>query len=112
MKLCYLGKTIVGVIYNDTIYDGILIDKKSYCIKDDSGRKNIYPKELFKEIDILFKAKYTGKSSDWQCIDGKVYDIVYEDNDFYSVIDETKQNYMYPKCCFEIIPNNINIMEK
>jgi hypothetical protein len=113
MKVCYLGKTIVDKIYNDKIYDAIQFDKDNYCIRDDTGNKSIYSKNLFREIQILCKAKYIGKSCSFGCIYGHIYDIISNFDDYaYEIIDETNQSYMYQKFDFEIIPNNVNIMEK
>ena len=112
MKVIYNGKTIPNVIYKDIIYEAISADKMNYRIKDDSGHKNIYPKSEFKEIHIICKARYTGKSDDWGCINGNIYDITAINYDiFYEVIDETRQTYMYQKNCFEIIPNKVNIVD-
>ena len=113
MKVCYLGKTIVGKIYNDIIYDAIQLDMNNYCIKDNTGNKNYYQKNLFKEIQIINKAKYVGKSISYGCINGHIYDIISDLDDYaYEIIDESNQTYMYPKKDFEIIPNNISIMGK
>ena len=112
MKVLYLGKTISNKIYNDTIYDAIVKDRKYFLIKDDTGNKNTYEKSLFKEIHILFKVKFLGRSNSLGCINGNIYNITSDLDDlFYEVIDETKQTYMYLKNDFEIIPNNINILE-
>ena len=113
MKVQYLGKTIVNQIYNDSIYEAVSMDSVNYTIKDNSGHKNVYPKTFFKEIHVLYKAKYIGETDITDLIVGNIYDITSDmDEDFYEVIDETSETYMYPKEFFEVIPNNVNVFEK
>ena len=112
MKVIYLGKTIPNIIYNDTIYNVIKNDADNFWVIDDTGNKHKYKKHLFKEIPILYKAKYIGSSSPLGCINGNIYNITSDlDDIFYEVIDETQQTYMYLKKDFEVIPNNVNILE-
>ena len=113
MKVLYLGKTIVNQIYNDVVYEAVSMDFKNFIIKDNSGHKNVYPKTAFKEIHVLYKAKYIGETDITDLVVGNIYDITSDmDDDFYEIIDETSETYMYPKEFFEVIPNNVNVFEK
>ena len=50
------------------------------------------------------KVKYTGKISDpMELINGKIYDCIGIEKDWYRVIDETGEDYLYPPNEFEII---------
>ena len=51
------------------------------------------------------KAVYIGDSDELGLINGKIYEIVGEEEslDMYSVIDETGEDYMYPRSDFIII---------
>ena len=50
------------------------------------------------------KVKYIGKVSDpLELINGRIYDCLGEEKNCYRVIDETKEDYLYPKKEFEII---------
>lgn len=51
------------------------------------------------------KVRYLGDSDPYQLLNGKVYDVTYidEDTGWYSVIDETGDDYMYAPEDFEIV---------
>ena len=49
------------------------------------------------------KGKYIGESDPFYCINGKIYDILGEDNDMYIVVDEIGEGYLYEKEDFEIV---------
>lgn len=50
------------------------------------------------------KVKYTGvDSSPLELINGKVYECLGIEQDWYRVIDETEEDYLYPPEEFEII---------
>lgn len=51
--------------------------------------------------------KYVGDySSPLGVINGKVYECVSEDDYWYRVIDETDEDYLYPKTDFEIVDDD------
>lgn len=49
------------------------------------------------------KVKYLGKSDPLMLLNGKVYDVVSIERDWYRIIDESGMDYLYPPECFEII---------
>lgn len=57
------------------------------------------------------KAKYIGKEkmdfliadNDIDLIPGKIYDVLQEDSYWYRVVDESGEDYRYPKSFFEIV---------
>ena len=49
------------------------------------------------------KVKYLGKSDPLELLNGKIYDVVSIERDWYRIIDETKMDYLYPPKCFEIV---------
>lgn len=57
------------------------------------------------------KVKYIGKTkmnflvkdNDMDLITGKIYDVLSEDKDEYNLIDESGEDYAYPKAFFEIV---------
>lgn len=52
------------------------------------------------------KVKYHGESSPIGLIDGKIYDVVSIEKDWYRIVDETHDDYLYPPECFEIVEPN------
>ena len=51
------------------------------------------------------KVRYLGESDSLELLNGKVYEVtkVVYDGSFYSVIDETGDDYLYPADQFEIV---------
>ena len=43
------------------------------------------------------------KDNDMDLITGKIYDVLSEDKDEYNLIDESGEDYSYPKSFFEIV---------
>ena len=55
-------------------------------------------------IDNNIKVKYLGKSDPFGLINGKIYDVLaIEDEEWYRIIDETDEDYLYPVGAFEIV---------
>lgn len=52
------------------------------------------------------KVVYHGESSPLGLIEGKVYDVLSIEKDWYRVIDETDEDYLYPPECFEVVEPN------
>ena len=50
--------------------------------------------------------KYHGESSPVSLIDGKEYEVISIEKDWYRIVDETDEDYLYPPECFEIIEPN------
>lgn len=54
----------------------------------------------------LMKVKYIGAISyPLELINGKIYDCLGIEEDWYRVIDETGEDYLYPPEEFEIVPD-------
>ena len=49
------------------------------------------------------KAKYIGKSNEFYCINGKVYDVIGESNGYWKVVDESGEDYLYDPSVFEVV---------
>lgn len=49
------------------------------------------------------KARYIGKSDEFYCINGKVYEVVGEAHGMLKVIDESGEDYLYSPEMFEVI---------
>ena len=49
------------------------------------------------------KMDYIVKDNDMDLIPNKVYKVLSEDDDEYNIIDESGEDYSYPKSFFEII---------
>ena len=52
------------------------------------------------------KVKFLGESSPLELINGKIYEVVYVEKDWYRIVDETNDDYLYPPECFEIVEEN------
>lgn len=49
------------------------------------------------------KVKYTGKTEFLVLTNGKVYDVVSVEKDWYRIVDDSGEDYLYPPECFEIV---------
>lgn len=57
------------------------------------------------------KVEFTGKSDPFALLHGKIYDVVSIEQDWYRIIDETDEDYLYPPESFKIVdhePPGIN----
>lgn len=52
------------------------------------------------------KVKYHGESSALGLLDGKTYDVLSIEGGWYRIVDETKDDYLYPPESFEIVEPN------
>ena len=48
-------------------------------------------------------AKYLGKTDQILLINGKLYEVISIERDWFRIIDETGEDYLYPPELFEII---------
>jgi len=48
------------------------------------------------------RVKYIGKSDRFGCINGKIYEVVAEEKNFYRVVDESGEDYLYLKKNFTV----------
>jgi hypothetical protein len=56
---------------------------------------------------VIVLVKYVGESSPIGLINGKYYEVLSIEDDWYRIIDETDEDYLYPPEAFDIIePNN------
>lgn len=51
------------------------------------------------------KVKYIGKTSSLGLINGKIYSVISIEKDWYRIIDESEEDYLYPPELFEIVEN-------
>jgi hypothetical protein len=49
------------------------------------------------------KVKFLGESDPLELTSGKVYDVLSVEKDWYRIVDETGEDYLYPPEIFEII---------
>ena len=49
------------------------------------------------------KAKWIGKTTSFMMTNGKVYEVLSIEKDWYRVIDDTGEDYLYPPQKFEIV---------
>lgn len=49
------------------------------------------------------EAKYLGESDPLELINGKTYNVLSVEQEWYRIIDETGEDYLYPPEAFEII---------
>lgn len=49
------------------------------------------------------KVRFIGKDDPLALRNGKVYDVISVDHRWYRIIDETKEDYLYPPQLFEIV---------
>ena len=58
------------------------------------------------------RVRYIGKSDPLELLNGKVYDVVSVEGDWYRIVDETGEDYLYPPQVFEIVePNDGSVPE-
>lgn len=48
------------------------------------------------------KVRFLGESSPMTLTKGNVYEVIAVEGDFYRVIDDTDEDYLYPKDLFEV----------
>lgn len=59
------------------------------------------------------RVRYLGKSDPLMLLNGKVYDVISVEGDWYRIVDETGEDYLYPPQVFEIVePNDGSVPEK
>lgn len=49
------------------------------------------------------RVKYIGESDPLALINDKIYDVVSVEQEWYRIIDETEEDYLYPPDAFELI---------
>lgn len=49
------------------------------------------------------KVKYLGDSDPLALLNGKIYDVISVEREWYRIVDETEEDYLYPPGAFEII---------
>lgn len=54
------------------------------------------------------KVKYIGESDPLELLNGKIYDVIEIDeiSDWYRIVDETQDDYLFPPEDFEIVEQN------
>lgn len=49
------------------------------------------------------KVKFLGKSDPLRLINGRIYDVISVEKEWYRIVDETEEDYLYPPEVFEIV---------
>lgn len=49
------------------------------------------------------KVKYLGKSNPLRLMNGKIYNVISVEQEWYRIVDETEEDYLYPPEVFEIV---------
>ena len=57
------------------------------------------------------KVRYIGKSDEFYCINGKVYEKIGESHGYWRIIDESGEDYLYSPKVFEVIEEEDNAKE-
>ena len=52
------------------------------------------------------KVKYLGETSPLELIHDKVYEVLSIEGEWYRIVDETDEDYLYPPECFEVVEPN------
>jgi len=55
----------------------------------------------YKEMEVLGRYKYIGKTDSIGCINGKIYYCMGIEDDELRIVDETKEDYLYKKELFK-----------
>ena len=48
------------------------------------------------------KVRYIGESDELELINGKIYDVISVEKEWYRIVDETGEDYLYPPEAFYI----------
>ena len=51
----------------------------------------------------MFKVKFIGESDPLSLINGKIYEVISVEHNWYRIVDETNEDYLYHPSLFEII---------
>ena len=51
---------------------------------------------------------FVGKSDNFGCINGKAYEVIAEEKNFYRIIDETGEDYLYTKKNFTVVEASLS----
>ncbi|MGN1399343.1 MAG: hypothetical protein ACI4WG_05045 [Erysipelotrichaceae bacterium] len=49
------------------------------------------------------KVKWLGKTDNFGLIEGKIYEVISIEKEWYRIVDETGEDYLYPPEKFEIV---------
>lgn len=49
------------------------------------------------------KIKYIGKTAPLELTHGKIYEVLSVEKDWYRIVDDTHEDYLYPPNLFEIV---------
>ena len=52
------------------------------------------------------KVKYLDETTFLGLTHNKIYDVVYVEKDWYRIVDDSHDDYLYPPECFEIVEEN------
>lgn len=51
------------------------------------------------------KVKFLGESDPLELLNGKVYEVLSVEKEWYRIVDETHEDYLFPPECFEVVTN-------
>ncbi|WP_157784183.1 hypothetical protein [Treponema primitia] len=78
------------------------MDDYYYRLLDDKDVDCVFQPEIFVIAPVL-KVRFLGKSTPMTLTHGRIYDVLDIERGWYRIIDETDEDYLYGKDCFEII---------
>lgn len=87
------------------IYTVLSIEKERYRVIDDSGEERWYPSECFEIVKIYpgMKVRWIGETEFLAGTHGKIYTVLSVEKEWYRIIDDSGEDYLYPPELFEIV---------
>lgn len=105
MKVRWIRDTEPLVTTYGKIYTVLSIESKRYQVVDDSGKEHWYPSECFEVVKIHpgMKVRWIGKTDFLVATHDKIYTVLSVEKEWYRIIDDSGEDYLYPPNLFEIV---------
>ena len=105
MKARWIRNTNFLAVTHGKIYTILSIEKDGYRIVDDSGDNHLYPPECFEIVKIYpgMKVRWIGETDFLIATHGKIYTVLSVEKEWYRIIDDSGEDYLYPPNLFEIV---------
>lgn len=103
-KVRWQGDSMPPVLTKGKIYTVLSVDGNEYSVINDQGNDECYPKSHFDPVEILpgTKVRWIGKTEWLVLTHGKVYTILSVEKDWYRIIDDSGEDYLYPPHLFVV----------
>lgn len=105
MKVRQIGDIESCALTKGKIYTILSVEKERYRIVDDSGKEHLYPRELFEIVKVHpgTKVRWIGNTDFLVATHGKIYTVLSVEKEWYRIVDDSGEDYLYPPMCFEIV---------